>query len=80
MAKSTTFELAGRHWPKIRIRDHRHMFWLYVRLIFVVLTSGTNGYDGSMMNNLLALPQWLDGMPDPSGLRLFFSPVSTRSC
>jgi hypothetical protein len=61
MPSSTTFELAGRQWPKIKLSQHRQMLFLYIRLIFVVLTSGTNGYDGSMMNNLLALPQWIDG-------------------
>lgn len=34
------------------------MRWLYPCLLFAVLTSATNGYDGSMMNNLQALPQW----------------------
>jgi hypothetical protein len=33
---------------------------LYICLMFAVLTSATNGYDGSMMNGLQALPQWLD--------------------
>ena len=31
---------------------------LYVCLMFAVLTSATNGYDGSMMNGLQALDQW----------------------
>lgn len=31
---------------------------LYVALMFAVLTSATNGYDGSMMNGLQALDQW----------------------
>lgn len=34
------------------------MRWLYPCLMFAVLTSATNGYDGSMMNGLQALPQW----------------------
>jgi hypothetical protein len=28
-------------------------------LMFAVLTSATNGYDGSMMNGLQALDQWV---------------------
>jgi len=39
---------------------------LYICLMFAVLTSATNGYDGSMMNGLQALPQWLDSFHNPS--------------
>jgi MFS family permease len=31
---------------------------VYFRLFFVILTSATNRYDGSMMNGLQILPQW----------------------
>jgi len=31
---------------------------LYIALMFAVLTSATNGYDGSMMNGLQALDEW----------------------
>jgi sugar porter (SP) family MFS transporter len=34
--------------------------------MFAVLTSATNGYDGSMMNGLQALDQWVDSFHDPS--------------
>jgi len=39
---------------------------LYVCLMFAVLTSATNGYDGSMMNGLQALPQWKDSFHNPN--------------
>jgi len=38
---------------------------LYVCLMFVILTSATNGYDGSMMNGLQTLPQWKKSFNDP---------------
>ncbi|OJJ45280.1 hypothetical protein ASPZODRAFT_69557 [Penicilliopsis zonata CBS 506.65] len=38
---------------------------LYVWLLFAVLTSATNGYDGSMMNGLQALTQWKDSFNNP---------------
>lgn len=40
------------------INKSPNMRYLYISLMFAVLTSATNGYDGSMMNGLQALPQW----------------------
>ena len=34
---------------------------LYICLGFVVLTSATNGYDGSLMNGLQAMQSWRNG-------------------
>lgn len=56
--KKTTFELAGQEFPRITWYKQKGMRGLYVCLLFVVLTSATNGYDGSMMNGLQSLPQW----------------------
>ncbi|KAH6672370.1 putative lactose permease [Halenospora varia] len=39
---------------------------LYVALMFAVLTSATNGYDGSMMNGLQALDQWKASFHNPN--------------
>jgi sugar porter (SP) family MFS transporter len=43
---------------------------LYVRLMFVILTSATNGYDGSMMNGLQSLKQWQSSFHTPSSSQL----------
>jgi len=39
---------------------------LYVCLMFVILTSATNGYDGSMMNGLQSLEEWKISFKYPS--------------
>ena len=54
-----TFELAGIEFPRISWWKQKGMRQLYICLVFVVLTSATNGYDGSMMNGLQALPEWI---------------------
>jgi hypothetical protein len=55
-----TFELAGKHFPRVTWYKQKGMRGLYVCLLFVVLTSATNGYDSSMMNGLQSLEQWRD--------------------
>lgn len=60
-ASKPTFELAGREFPRLSWWKEPGMRGLYFRLMFVVLTSATNGYDGSMMNGLQALPYWQEG-------------------
>jgi hypothetical protein len=57
-ATKTTFELAGKDFPRVTWYKQKGMRGVYVRLFFVVLTSATNGYDGSMMNGLQILSQW----------------------
>lgn len=42
----------------------------YIILMFVVLTSATNGYDGSMMNGLQTLEPWQDYFGHPTGSQL----------
>ncbi|KAG9236873.1 MFS sugar transporter-like protein [Amylocarpus encephaloides] len=67
-----TFELAGQHFPRVTWYKQKGMRGLYVCLLFVVLTSATNGYDSSMMNGLQSLEQWRDyyNSPSPSQLGL----------
>jgi len=67
-----TFELAGQHFPRVTWYRKKGMRGLYVCLLFVVLTSATNGYDSSMMNGLQSLEQWRDyyHTPSPSQLGL----------
>jgi hypothetical protein len=69
-ASKSTFEVGGQEFPRISWWKERRLRSLYICLMFAVLTSATNGYDGSMMNGLQALPQWVDCE--------FFGPTSTR--
>ena len=36
-------------------------------ILLLLITSYTNGYDGSMMNGLQTLPQWKNAFNDPQG-------------
>lgn len=53
-----TFEVGGREFPRVTWYKDSGMRSLYIALMFAVLTSATNGYDGSMMNGLQALDEW----------------------
>jgi sugar porter (SP) family MFS transporter len=64
-ASKDTFEVGGREFPRISWWKEPGMRSLYIVLSFAVLTSATNGYDGSMMNGLQALPQWKDSFNNP---------------
>ena len=58
-ASKSTFEVGGQEFPRISWWKEPGMRGLYICLMFAVLTSATNGYDGSMMNGLQALDQWV---------------------
>jgi hypothetical protein len=47
-ASKSTFEVGGVEFPRITWYKDPNMRWLYITLMFAVLTSATNGYDGSM--------------------------------
>lgn len=57
-ATKKTFELGGQEFPRVTWYKDSGMRKLYIALMFAVLTSATNGYDGSMMNGLQALDEW----------------------
>ncbi|PGH15239.1 hypothetical protein AJ80_05592 [Polytolypa hystricis UAMH7299] len=65
-SSKSTFEVAGHEFPRITWYKEPGIRSLYVLLLFAVLTSATNGYDGSMMNGLYALDQWKDSFDHPS--------------
>ncbi|WAO93450.1 MFS domain-containing protein [Fusarium falciforme] len=50
----------------------KHLLLLNGYAISVGLLSAANGYDGSMMNGLMALPQWFEFMDHPAGAWLGF--------
>ncbi|MCJ1442306.1 MAG: hypothetical protein MMC23_002799 [Stictis urceolatum] len=80
-ASKNTFELAGREFPRVTWYKDPGLRKLYICLMFVVLTSATNGYDGSMVNGLQTLPQWQAYFDNPSGslLGLFSCIMSVGS-
>ena len=61
------FEVAGRQFPRITWYRDPALRKTYIILMFVVLTSATNGYDGSMMNGLQTLPYWQKYFNNPKG-------------
>lgn len=50
----------------------RHLLMLNYCAISMTLLSAANGYDGTLMNGLMALPQWNEFMDHPSGAWLGF--------
>ncbi|KAK4943905.1 hypothetical protein LTR10_016621 [Elasticomyces elasticus] len=67
MAGPATFELAGRQFPAKTWYKDPALRKTYIVLMFVVLTSATNGYDGSMMNGLQTLTPWQNYFGHPAG-------------
>lgn len=61
------FKVAGKEFPEIIWWKVPRLRNTYLLLFFVVLTSATNGYDGSMVNGLLSLDQFTGYMNNPSG-------------
>ncbi|EOD45692.1 putative hexose transporter protein [Neofusicoccum parvum UCRNP2] len=61
------FRLAGREYPAVTWWKEPQMRKTYICLMFVVLTSATNGFDGSMVNGLLALDQFKEYFNNPKG-------------
>jgi len=76
-----TFRLADREFPKVTWYTDPALRRTYICLMFVVLTSATNGYDGSMVNGLQSLNVWQDYFHHPSGslLGLFSAIMSIGS-
>jgi len=52
------FRVAGKQFPTITWYKRKNLRTLYFLMFFVILTSATNGYDGSMVNGLLSLKQF----------------------
>ncbi|OQO08961.1 hypothetical protein B0A48_05851 [Cryoendolithus antarcticus] len=65
-----TFRLAGREFPAVTWYKDPGLRKTYICLCFVVLTSATNGYDGSMVNGLQSLTIWQDYFGHPHGSEL----------
>lgn len=66
--------VTGRQDVKYKHLLHPGAWWKNPRLIrlnccilLLLITSSTNGYDGSMMNGLQSLPQWKSAFNNPQG-------------
>ncbi|KAI9375045.1 general substrate transporter [Aspergillus egyptiacus] len=65
-----TFNLAGREWPKVTWWKMKGMRFVYITLWAALITSATNGYDGSLMNSLQAIDEWEASYNYPRGSTL----------
>ncbi|KAF9500735.1 hexose transporter [Pleurotus eryngii] len=53
--------------PRRKWYNNKRLIALNGWIFLLLITSSTNGYDGSMMNGLQSLPQWRDYFNNPSG-------------
>ncbi|KIY62646.1 general substrate transporter [Cylindrobasidium torrendii FP15055 ss-10] len=53
--------------PNRKWYNNRRLIALNGWIVLLVITSSTNGYDGSMMNGLQSLPQWTKYFGNPTG-------------
>jgi sugar porter (SP) family MFS transporter len=67
---ANTFTIAGREFPAVTWYKDPGLRRTYLVLFLVILTSATNGYDGSMMNGLQTLPYWQNYFKNPTGSTL----------
>ncbi|KAK4898831.1 hypothetical protein LTR27_003562 [Elasticomyces elasticus] len=76
-----TFRLAEREFPAVTWYTDPALRKTYICLMFVVMTSATNGFDGSMVNGLQSLKPWQDYFNHPTGslLGLFACIMSVGS-
>ncbi|KAK3072156.1 hypothetical protein LTR53_007349 [Teratosphaeriaceae sp. CCFEE 6253] len=76
-----TFRLAGQEFPAVTWYTDPALRRTYICLMFVVMTSATNGYDGSMVNGLQSLEPWQSYFNHPTGslLGLFACIMSVGS-
>ncbi|TFK46860.1 general substrate transporter [Heliocybe sulcata] len=56
--------------PSRKWYNNKRLLALNGWIVLLLITSSTNGYDGSMMNGLQSLPQWTSYFNNPSGSRL----------
>ncbi|KAF8155844.1 hexose transporter [Crassisporium funariophilum] len=56
--------------PNRKWYNNRRIIFLNFWILLLLITSSTNGYDGSMMNGLQSLPQWDGYFGHPTGGKL----------
>jgi len=52
--------------PNRKWYNNRRIIALNAWIVLLLITSSTNGYDGSMMNGLQSLPQWKEAFNNPT--------------
>lgn len=60
----------SNHTNDVLISYHLRLITLNAWIALLLITSSTNGFDGSMMNGLQALPQWKDAFNYPGSSML----------
>nr|AAT91253.1 hexose transporter [Paxillus involutus] len=56
--------------PRRKWYNNKRIIILNAWIVLLLITSSTNGYDGSMMNGLQSLPQWESAFGYPTGGKL----------
>ncbi|KAF9467734.1 hexose transporter [Collybia nuda] len=56
--------------PRRKWYNNRRIIALNAWIVLLLITSSTNGYDGSMMNGLQSLPYWKEYFNNPTGGKL----------
>ncbi|KAG6852122.1 hypothetical protein C0991_002942, partial [Blastosporella zonata] len=67
---STTAAYAQFVDPNRKWYSNRRILTLNAWIVLLLITSSTNGYDGSMMNGLQSLDQWKGYFNNPTGGKL----------
>ncbi|KIJ98739.1 hypothetical protein K443DRAFT_133322 [Laccaria amethystina LaAM-08-1] len=64
--------------PRRKWYNNRRLITLNAWIFLLLITSSTNGYDGSMMNGLQSIPQWKNYFNNPTGGKLgLFNAIQT---
>ncbi|KAL6245286.1 hypothetical protein RBB50_008061 [Rhinocladiella similis] len=62
--------VGGRQYPQVTWYKNGALIHLHFLCVILLLSSATNGYDGSMMNGLQTLSYWQDAFDSPSASTL----------
>ncbi|EXJ62573.1 hypothetical protein A1O7_03011 [Cladophialophora yegresii CBS 114405] len=68
--RTTTLVVGGQEYPEVKWWKHRSLIHLHCLCAILLLSSATNGYDGSMMNGLQTLDYWQNSFNHPSASML----------
>ncbi|KAH0846416.1 hypothetical protein AYO21_07147 [Fonsecaea monophora] len=68
--KSQTLVVGGQEFPEVKWWKHKSLIHLHFLCAILLLSSATNGYDGSMMNGLQTLSYWQNTFHRPSASTL----------
>ncbi|KAK5943513.1 hypothetical protein PMZ80_004521 [Knufia obscura] len=69
-SKNEPVIVAGKEFPTVTWYKHRSLIHLHSLVVVLLLSSATNGFDGSMMNGLQTLSYWQDSFNHPSAAKL----------